>query len=168
MSQCRFQFQPGGCRRGAACTFIHISPGPGTGADHRTRAHLPMHNQTSPPAPQGACRFYSKGQCKNDDCRFRHIRSQSESTSQPSLSTNSGADLPFLTDEGLAKVTGTGTDSLSPKPANPLSPGDVQYKLKRFLADNYHFRKTYDVYAFFTLINSAVSTNPSWVCVTFT
>ena len=169
MSQpCRFQSQPGGCRRGAACAFSHISPGHGTGADHRTRVHLPTRNQTSPPAPQGVCRFYwSKGQCEKDGCRFRHIRSQSESTSQPSLTTNSGADIPFLTDEGLAKVTGTGTDSLSPKPANPLSPGDVQYKLRRFLADDYNFRKTFDVYAFFTLINSAVSTNPSWVCISF-
>lgn len=162
---CRFQFQPGGCRRGTDCTFSHSAPGHGTGADHRTRAHLPTHNLTSPPAPPGVCRFYwSKGHCEKDGCRFKHISNQSESTSQSSLPPNS---VPFLTDEGLAKVTGTGTDSLSRQPANLLRPGQVHYKLKRFLADDFHFSKTSDVYAFFTLIDSAVSTNPSWVSVAF-
>lgn len=154
--------QPGR-RRGST----HGAPGHDTGTDDSTRAHLPAHNQTCSPVPQGVCMFYwSKGQCEKEDCQFSHIRSQSESTSQPSLTTNSGADFPFLTDEGLAEVTGC--DFLSScQPANPLRPGQVQNKLKRFLADDFHFRKTSDIYTFFTLIDSAVSANLPWVCVTF-
>jgi hypothetical protein len=162
---CRYESQPGGCKRGSSCTFSHSTPGVGISTDHRTRAHLPTHNLTSLPAPQGVCKFFwSRGQCEKDNqCRFRHIRNQS--TSQPSFPPNSNLVLPFLTDEGLAKVTGTGTDSLSRHPTNPLPPGPVQHKLKRFLADDFHFSNTFDIYAFFSPIDSAISTNPSWVCI---
>ena len=138
----RDQFQSGGRRRGSASAFIHSSPGHGTSPDHLTRAHLPTHNLTSPPLPPGVCRFYwTKGQCEKDDC---------------------------LTDEGLANVTGTRTVSLLRQPANLLGPGEVQSKLQWFLVDDFHFSKIYDIYAFLTLTNSAVSTSSSWVCVTFT
>ena len=157
-----------GRRRGSARGFIHSAPGHDTSTDDFTRVHLPAHNQTCPPASQGVCRSYwSKGQCAKDGCRFKHIRSQSESTPQPSLTTNLDPVPPFLTDEGMAKVTGTGSNFLSRQQANPLRPGQVQHKLKRFLADDFHFSQTSDVYTFFILIDSAVSTNLPWVRVTF-
>lgn len=73
-----------------------------------------------------------------------------------------GSVIPFLTDEGLAKVMGTGTDSLSPQPATLLTPGEVRSRLERFLKDDFRFHTSFDIYAFFVPLNSTLSTNPAW------
>ncbi|KAK2464284.1 hypothetical protein APHAL10511_003741 [Amanita phalloides] len=152
---CRYQYLPGGCRR-SNCTFSHNTPG-ATSSDHRPRA-TPTNNPTSV-VPKRVCKFFwSNGRCDKDSCRFEHTR-QSESATRSSAPD---ALFPFLTDEGLAKVTGADTDSLSPKPADPLTPGEAHYRMKRFLADDFHFNKTFDVYSFFIPFNSAISTNPTW------
>jgi hypothetical protein len=71
--------------------------------------------------------------------------------------------VPFLTDEGLAKVTGVGTDPLSPQPQKLLTPAQIRYDLKRFLQDDFRFNSTFEIYAFFVPLSSAISTNPAWV-----
>jgi hypothetical protein len=66
------------------------------------------------------------------------------------------------TNKGRA-VAGTGAGSLSHQPMNILRPRQVNGYLKRFLQDDFEFSATSDVYTFFTLTDSAISANSSWV-----
>lgn len=70
---------------------------------------------------------------------------------------------PFLTEAGLAKITGTGTDVYFPIPPNLTTPVETHQHLQRFLRDDFRFKKTFDIYAFLVLLGSASSTNTSWV-----
>ncbi|KAF8629392.1 hypothetical protein AX15_003447 [Amanita polypyramis BW_CC] len=163
---CRYQNQPGGCRR-RDCTFSHSTPG--TSTDQRPRSYSSTSNRASSPAPLGVCKFYwSTGTCgREHTCRFNHVKeSDSDSSNERHRRSSSpltvNAILPFLTDEGLARVTGSGTDSLSPQLANALSPNQAQYRLKRFLTDDFRFGTVFDIYAFFVPLSNAISTNPAW------
>jgi hypothetical protein len=71
---------------------------------------------------------------------------------------------PFLTADGLARVTGTGTDVyFSPDSSRDLSPTDAHAALRRFLYDDYRFSTTLEVYAFLRPLSSAHTANTSWV-----
>jgi hypothetical protein len=159
---CRFYSQPGGCKR-RECTFSH-----GPRAEHHPRP-LTSANTTRPPSGRPVCSFYwSSRNCRDgSNCRFSHVENPSLSVNRAGTSSAvQDSVIPFLTDEGLAKVIGTGTDSLSPQPATLLTPGAVRSRLERFLNDNFRFKTSFDTYAFLAPLNSTLSTNPAWVCTT--
>ncbi len=152
---CRYYFGPGGCKRGSSCHYSHSAPGP------IGRWRSSSHNSKSALAPSGACRFYwSKGWCKiNTNCPYKHIKNQA--ILQSSV-TSDIYDSLRSTNEGLA-VAATGAGLLSHQPMNILRPRQVNGHLKRFLQDDFKFSATSDVYTFFTLTDSAISANSSWV-----
>jgi len=72
---------------------------------------------------------------------------------------------PFLTENGLAKINGNATDGFfAETEASSLSPTDAHRYLKRFLAESFKFKSSFEVYAFLTPLCSANSSNPLWVC----
>lgn len=102
--------------------------------------------------------YWSKGWCKNDtNCPYKHIKNQ------PILQSSVTSVSLRPENEGRA-VVGTGAGSLSHQPLNILRPRQVNGHLKRFLQDDFGFSATSDVYTFFTLTDSAISANSSWVC----
>jgi hypothetical protein len=70
---------------------------------------------------------------------------------------------PFLTEAGLAKMNGTSTDGFFSLPTKSLSPNEAQNHLTKFLRDDFRFSSVFDIYAFLAILNSASSTNKSWV-----
>jgi hypothetical protein len=67
---------------------------------------------------------------------------------------------PFLTEAGLAKIGGSGTDGFfSPDPSSTLSPTEAHNALKRYLSDNFRFKSTFEIYAFMKPLNSASASN---------
>ena len=70
---------------------------------------------------------------------------------------------PFLTEEGLARVSGTSADVFFSAYFNELSPTAAHNALKRFLFDDFRFRSTLEIYAFLKPLSSAHIGNSSWV-----
>jgi hypothetical protein len=173
---CVFFDKPGGCRRGGQCKFLHArstSPAPSSG---RSSPALSQGSSSSiqnslPRAPPGVCNFYwTTGTCKREfACRFRHASSSPVQKTIPqsnrsTLSSTIDSIAPFLTEAGLARVTGTSTDVFfSADSTKDLSPTEAHSALKRYLFDDYRFRMTFDIYAFLKPLSSAHAANTSWV-----
>ncbi|KIL62527.1 hypothetical protein M378DRAFT_128690 [Amanita muscaria Koide BX008] len=156
---CHYHSSPGGCRR-KDCTFSHGSPG-----EHRPRSPASAASAgPSTSSPGGVCKFYwSTKRCRDgSNCRYSHIENPSLNAQNSSSSGIITSLVPFLTDEGLAKVTGVGTDPLSPQPQKLLTPAQIRYDMRRFLQDDFRFKSTFEIYAFFVPLSSAISTNPAW------
>lgn len=178
---CNFWNTPAGCRRGNACKFAHSTPGSSSGAPVSPPVRSPprpnpvspnrvtSQDPASPQCPAGVCReFWTTGQCKKEfSCRFRHTRPPSlDNTERPNPALASGIDAiaPFLSENGLAKMMGSGTDGFYPLNASSThSPTAVHNSLGRFLRDNFRFNATFDIYAFLVLLTSASATDPAWV-----
>lgn len=175
---CAFLDRPGGCRRGNQCRFSHASPSSPTPS---SRPSSPAPSQGTPllfpPTPHprippGVCRFYwTTGQCRLEfACRFSHTgaspvqNAAPQPITRPTQSFAIDSIAPFLTEAGLARVTGTSTDVFFPADSSKdLSPTEAHNALKRFLLDHYRFQATFDVYAFLKPLSSAHAANTSWV-----
>lgn len=171
-SPCTFFNSPKGCRNGSSCKFLHNAD------SHVQHSSFPnsqsptdsSHQRPSNHAPRGVCDFFWKtGTCKREfACRFQHTRSSANNVG-PSTSTitsqPSAIDMiaPFLTEEGLARVSGTGTDVFFSADSNQISPTIAHNALKRFLFDDFRFRITSEIYAFLKPLSSAHTGNNSWV-----
>lgn len=177
---CNFFNTPSGCRKGNSCRFLHgdtsvrrsSSPNsPRGGSPSPTTRDHTSQNQSSGHAPRGVCDFYWKsGTCKREfACRFQHTRPSAKnvgaSTSTiTSQSSAIDAIAPFLTEDGLARVNGTGTDVFFSADSNQdLSPTVAHSALKRFLFDDFRFKTTFEIYAFLKPLSSAHTGNSSWV-----
>ena len=174
---CRFFSTPGGCRRGAQCTFKHGENNSHTrqssqgGQSSHSEQERP--GPAGPKPPPGTCNdYWSTGKCRREfACRFRHVQAPSASSQQqgnaPRPSTSSqavGALAPFLTEEGLSRITGTGSDVyFGSTSAENLTPSEAKNALYRYLKDDYRFDKTVFIYAFMKPLSSANSGNTSWV-----
>jgi hypothetical protein len=176
--QCRFyQKGPSHCRYGDKCKYSHIQaepPGPSTSAPSpRNRPSEPLHVSEAPsPLPSGVCSFYWKtGRCKREfECKFKHTRCDDgpEITLQRQKFNLAGNDAiaPFLTEQGLAKITGIATDGFFEEgELTSLSPTEAHSRFKRFLSDTFRFKSTFEVYGFLVSLSSASSHNPLWVCI---
>lgn len=159
---CRHFNRPGGCKFGNSCRFSHDV------ATSRPNPQ-PLSNRETPP---GVCRSYwTHGDCKFEfNCKFRHQAGPGvlESSPSPSPARSSAKDsgiVPFLTEKGLAKLSGSGTDGFFPSNSATRTPADTHNGLKRFLQNDYRFSLTTDVYSFLTLLSSASTTNLTWVSV---
>lgn len=180
---CRFYNTPSGCRR-SDCRFEHVltggqaapsSPSTPAGASGVTTQSPPAGSTSS--MPNGTCSFFWKtGHCNREfRCRYKHdlspeLRAQSQSQSNASASSTSRGTstlAPFLTQAGLARLSGAGSDALFTSAPKPRTPSEAHNALKRFLYDDYTFRHGPDVYAFLGLLNSASSNNNSWVSIDF-
>lgn len=178
---CVFFNKPSGCRRGDQCRFKHDSddtsqrssspPSRGWSSPGPPRGGTPTAQASPSRAPSGICDFYWKyGTCKREfACRFKHTTPSSAntataSTPKPSHTFAIDAIAPYLTEEGLARVTGTGTDVFFSSDSNKdLSPTEAHNALKRFLYNDYRFRMPFDIYSFLKPLSSAHTGNPSWV-----
>lgn len=167
---CKFFNSPQGCNRGESCVFQHQTAGSSsTGLTSPTRSRISAPGDR----PPGACDFFWKnGSCKREfDCRYRHVQSdtpsQTDSSRSPYRSTLAPVPttlLSLLGPTGLAKINGLSTDVFFPSTLSPLSPTQIHNLLKRFLYEDYRFRKTTDVYAFLSLLAHANPTsNTTWV-----
>ncbi|PCH43420.1 nucleoside triphosphate hydrolase protein [Wolfiporia cocos MD-104 SS10] len=178
---CRFYNKPGGCMRGARCTYRHVAPGSALPNTASGSSHVPGGSSKSSDdgstkskqasagakAPPGVCNiFWTTGDCSRGfNCRYRHVPSPSHldsgSASTPTVARD--ALVPFLTPEGLARLTNRGTDGFfSIDTTKPLSPSEVQSYLSRFLFDSYRFRHAVDVYTFVSLLSNASANNAKW------
>ena len=183
---CKFFDTPNGCHKGSRCNFLHNgtstsahrSASPTSSSTQRRSSRLspntPRGNSSSGTStartPPGVCNsFWASGTCKFEfSCRFRHVQSAPPNTTghqtQGNYETSLNAIAPFLTADGLARVTGTGTDVyFSPDSSKDLSPTEAHNALKRFLFDDYRFSTTFDIYSFLKPLSSAHTANKSWV-----
>jgi len=175
---CHFFNTPGGCRRGTRCNFLHndagtnrSSPTPSAtqGRPIRQQGNSSSGSSTAR-TPPGVCNFFwTSGTCNREfSCRFRHVQSSPPNPTEHQTRGNHKISLdaiaPFLTADGLARVTGTGTDVyFSPDSNKDLSPTQAHAALRRFLSDDYRFLTTLEIYAFLRPLSSAHTANTSWV-----
>lgn len=169
MTPCRFFNGRGGCRQGRNCKFSHdtrsgtVSPALSSSSNSNPTRIREVN------APPGVCKFFwSSGKCRLEfGCRFRHTSStESRLPGQRAMAvpTQPVATLaPFLNEGGLARITGRGTDIFFSNPDKSMTPNEAHNHLRRFLFDQFRFAKTFDVYAFVTPLNSAHTSNNSWV-----
>ena len=177
---CRFFNTPSGCGKGSQCPFVHSSPNdttrpvrsptPGNVAPPQS-ANRPSGNGNSPP---GVCKyFWDTGKCKREfSCRYKHTQQAGRTTPPPAPSPSATAQstsesvlkrvAPFLTEQGLSKMSGSGTDGFFAQD-DSLSPSEAHNTLKRYLSDYFRFKTTFEVYAFLRPLNSATASNAGWV-----
>lgn len=185
---CRFFNSPGGCRRGKSCTFEHSQPnaqhrgGDGrpsspsassSGSPSRRNAQGPQRQMSpSSPPPRGVCRiFWETGRCYREfGCRGAHTLPQGQDgrrTPQPIAIPTQAAQAfiaPFLTEKGLSKLVGGGTDGYFPQDATTsLTPSETQSRLRRFLREDFRFKAAHEIYGFLIPLSSANIQNDSWV-----
>lgn len=179
---CRFFNTPTGCNRGNQCTFLHSRTNqnsdnarplsPSTPDSSRPPYNIARPNRVGNPPP-GVCKyFWERGRCIREfDCRYAHTQKADNANPPPastSTSTTRPATVlqrvaPFLTEEGLSKMSGSGTDGFfSQDSSSSLSPSEAHNTLKRFLSDFFRFKSTFEVYAFLKPLNSATASN-NWV-----
>jgi hypothetical protein len=184
---CKFYNSPRGCHRGTSCYFSHTRntdsragdgrpSSPSVASDGSSSRHDAQRPQrpTSPasPPPRGVCRvFWETGRCYREfDCRFEHRSRQSQDGMQSPQSlripTQAAQEFiaPFLTEKGLAKLVGGGTDGYFPlDTTTSMSPTDTQNHLRRFLRDNFRFKTAHEIYGFLVPLSSANNQNSLWV-----
>jgi hypothetical protein len=169
---CRFNETREGCRKGDNCPFLHTGT---SSRESRESGASPARQPARPTskAPRGVCNFYwERGQCKREfDCIFEHKINPSigaDKTKHHAASpTAMDSIAPYLTEAGLAKLTGSGSGTdvfFSLGPDNRLSPQQVQQHLRTFISDQYRFAGPPQIYAFLKIINCATTNNSSWVC----
>jgi hypothetical protein len=177
---CNFFNTPRGCRRGSDCHFLHndagtsanrpSSPTPSATQGRPSPIRQQGNSTSTARTPPGVCNFFwTSGACKREfSCRFRHV--QSSSSNPPAHQTRGNHEMslnaiaPFLTADGLARVTGTGTDVyFSADTSKDLSPTEAHHALIRFLFDDFRFSTTFEIYAFLKPLSSAHTANTSWV-----
>ena len=171
---CRYNETREGCRKGDSCQFLHSGPSSRESRESgASSARQPPARPTSK-APRGVCNFYwEHGQCKREfDCRFEHRINPSigsENTRHHAASPSAVDSIaPYLTEAGLAKLTGSGTDGFfSLEPSSRLSPHQVQQHLRTYIADQYRFPGPLQIYTFLKIINCATTNNSSWVCCAY-
>ncbi|KAH0839427.1 hypothetical protein J3R83DRAFT_202 [Lanmaoa asiatica] len=179
---CRFVNTPRGCHRGNQCNFSH--PQPNQGSDSaRPLSPPPAPNSSRQPQstshpsgsgnpPPGVCKFFwEQGRCKREfNCHYKHTQKADNINSSPA-STSTGTMrsttvlqrvAPFLTEEGLSKMSGSGTDGFFSEDPSSFSPSEAHNALKRFLSDVFRFKSTFEVYAFVKPLNSATASNAGW------
>lgn len=185
---CDFYSKPGGCRRGTQCNFRHVDNGANN--EGSQQGSQPSHSRSrqgsavrpvpaGPPPPRGVCNSYwASGQCtRGFACRFRHESQsaasgsggQGRSLPRPSASSRAvDALAPFLTEKGLSRITGTGSDIYFASPTSKtLTPPEAHNALKTYLHKDYQFSKTFYIYGFLKPISSASSGNESWVNIIY-
>ena len=175
---CRFFNTSAGCNRGNQCKFAHSSPNVSTRPATPDNSAPPQ--STSRPSgtgnpPPGVCKyFWEQGRCKREfNCHFAHTQKADRTTPAPASTSSSTTSrsatvmqrvAPFLTEQGLSKMSGSGTDGFfSPDPSSVLSPSEAHNALKRYLSDYFRFKHTFEVYAFLKPLNSATASNAGWV-----
>ena len=163
---CHFFNKSSGCRNGEDCTFSH-----GSNKQASSPSPSPAAPRT-PSCPQGVCHFYwSSGRCdRGFGCRYQHtIAPEAPSVSStrpesPALSLSAtDAIPPFLTEPGLAKLNGNGTDVFFASPATPMSPSEARGSLVLYLSNNFKFKKPADIYDFLIPLSNVSSSNSTWV-----
>lgn len=162
---CNFHNKPGGCRNGEGCRFAHNGPsGPGNSTPWTpSNAQQKLRGN----APPGVCSYFLQGHCnRGTSCRFRHEYPNGGSSRASAAGPSTTFVAGFLTEAGAAKVMGAGTDVFFPPSSSdqPMTPTQVHSALRRFLADDYRFNGTMQMYSFLRLLTSANSSNPAWVC----
>ncbi|KAN0098042.1 AAA domain containing protein [Tylopilus felleus] len=142
---CRFFNTPSGCGKGSQCPFVHSSPNDTTRSPTfddvapPQSAYRPSGNGNPPP---GVCKhFWDTGRCKWEfNCRYKHTQQAGNTTPSPATSPSTTAQstsesvskrvAPFLTEQGLSKMSGSGTDGFFAQD-DSLSPSEAHNTLKK-------------------------------------
>ncbi|KAH9951524.1 P-loop containing nucleoside triphosphate hydrolase protein [Amylocystis lapponica] len=166
---CHFYSKPGGCRRGPQCNFLHIDQ---ANAPARRPPTSPSSTrvQSGSSKPYGACiAFWDQGRCYHEfKCKYKHIANpaHTQAPSGPparSEATTIEAVASFLTPEGLARLSDSGTDGFfATNTTKSLGPSEVHNYIKKYLNDSYRFPSALDVYSFVGLISNANAANSKW------
>jgi Zinc finger C-x8-C-x5-C-x3-H type (and similar) len=165
---CRFFATPGGCRRGTSCHFAHGTTANPTNNSQQHSHRSPSDRRSdSSQNPNGTCRsFWQTGACRFAfDCKYKHVASgsQSQRTTTRDVVVAGATSMPFLSPGGFSRVGSSGSDVFSSIPFRVMDPNEAHNTLKRFLFDDYRFRKTFDVYAFLVPVLSANTNSNLWV-----
>ncbi|KAG8218138.1 hypothetical protein J3R82DRAFT_3675 [Butyriboletus roseoflavus] len=184
---CHFFNTPAGCYRGNQCKFAHSPASTNNQTSESARPLSPSTRDSSrsrspqnasrpggagkPPQP-GVCKYYwEKGRCNREfGCRYKHVQ-QTDNANPPRAPTPTNVAqptvlqrvAPFLTEQGLSKMSGSGTDGFFSQDSVPLSPSEAHNTLKKYLSDFFRFKITFEIYAFLRPLNSASASNASWV-----
>ena len=175
---CKFYGTPGGCYKGANCTFQHSNTSQQPSNPAQSLGSSSWRNgpgntkpfSSSGSVPPGVCRFYwTTGNCNRGfQCRYKHNDNPSSvaSPAQQQQATGNPSAIddvaPFLNDAGMAKLTGSRFNG-SLNSEKDLSPNEAHNALRRYLHDDFRFRSSVEIYGFVKIINSAIDTNTSWV-----
>jgi len=180
---CHFFNTAAGCNRGNQCKFAHSSPSPSARPLSPSTSDATAPPQRTPRSsgnkhyPPGVCKyFWEQGRCTREfNCRHAHIqRADGPSTPTPAApsplpdnmarsGTVSQRNTPFLMEQVLSKMSGGGIDGFFPHDSSSLSPSEAHNNLKLYLADNFRFKSTFEVYGFLRPLNSATASNAGWV-----
>ncbi|OJA20177.1 hypothetical protein AZE42_13007, partial [Rhizopogon vesiculosus] len=155
---CTFYNSPGGCRRGASCTFLHTERRGGDGRP--SSPSVPSGRSPSRPNVQSPQRPTSPSSPPP-----RGDQGGRQSPQPLRITTHAAQEfiVPFLTEKGLTKLVGGGTDGYFPLDATTsMTPTDAHGRLRRFLRDNFRFNTTHDIYGFLIPLSSANLHNNSW------
>ena len=152
---CRFFWDSGRCSREFECRYEHTQ-GPGQGLVRQDSIQSPRPLRAPMHSPQSLRSPIHSPQL---------LRSPMHSPQPPRAPTQAAQEFiaPFLTEEGLAKLVGGGTDGYFPLDTTSMTPTDAHGHLRRFLRDDFRFRITHEIYGFLTPLSSANNQNSSWV-----
>lgn len=159
---CIFINKPGGCRNGTSCHFSHAINNQRTPSSPSSFSRQGIDRS----APPGVCyNYWSSGSCNREfQCKYKHESPPRSSSPGPAPQSPAIDKVPlFLTQEGLGKLSSSGTDVYFSNPAIKRSPTETHNSLKDFLYDNYRFTTAPQVYSFLSLLANASSTNAAWV-----
>ena len=159
---CKFYNTPQGCRRGGKCDFLHPNA---LDQSQSANANLSPASTGStgprpqrPPPPPAVCRFWAGTRnCRaGKSCRFAHP--------DPAETRVTPVEVvaPFLTDAGLAKVSGAGTDIFYDMDVMH-TPAEVFFRLHKMLRVDFKFLSSANAVSFLTCLSSANTSNTPWV-----
>lgn len=155
MSVCRYFNTPKGCRNNP-CRFLHQNSGEAPGPTAISNPSFKGKAKGRPPPPQlsappGICRYYyTYGNCKLNDCKFRHI----EPGEHTGLSIRHGEKV-FLVNSP--------TDAHKPTITKSVSPSDALQHLTTFCTPRLDFKRPFQLNMFVNLLANAGSGEDAWV-----
>ena len=171
---CQHFSSRGSCRFGDRCRYAHDSPSGTRSTDRESwaRGQTAM-GSLEAPIPFGVCQnFWKHGHCRYGcKCRYDHVRPQERLNPEDVRSLLPGvsgpldmdAIAPFLTEAGLAKISGSSADIFSSSVGQKLDFHATNYHLKRYLHDDFRFQNAAQIHTFVSLLSNASSENKNWV-----
>jgi len=110
--------------------------------------------------------YWAKGDCSRGfGCRYKHVKNPALEAPAAHIFTKDSAVqavVPFLSSEGLARLSGPGTDVFFVDLTKPLDPSEVHNYLKKYLFDSFRFKASFEIYSFLSLISNATVNNKKW------
>ncbi|KAG9309779.1 hypothetical protein JVU11DRAFT_10153 [Chiua virens] len=155
---CRFFNTPNGCNRGSKCKFAHSSPNNNPDTSEQLSPSISDSSLRLPSSsrPSGT----GNSPCKQVQKHGSSLLSAGSTTIQSTAVLQRVA--PFLTEGGLSKMSGSGTDGFFSQDPSSLSPSEAHNAIRRFLFNKFTFKSTFEVHAFVKILSSATTGDTRW------